>query len=91
MNTFRRQEREYKPYDDYRPTDDYNNEELLRESDMAELIVIDIKPFRNVPELSHLIGAEVIINPYEDQINDCDDDSCDLPQEEPTYDVYEYP
>lgn len=78
----------HKPYQDYRPTSDYNNEEYLNESDMAEVIVIDIKPFRNAPEIQGLIGAEIITDPYEGLHESCHYEGCD--ENEASFDVYEY-
>ena len=63
-----------------------NNEERLNNSDMAELIVIDIKPFRNAPELKGLENAEVIIDPYKGLDSCINYEGCD----EYEIDVYEY-
>lgn len=73
----------YEPHKNHRPTSDYDNEEVLRERDMAELIVIDIKPFTNAPEIQHLIGAEIILDPYakevpkKEEYSDCESEDCE--------------
>ena len=68
----------YVPHKDHRPTSDYNNEEVLRERDMAELIVIDIKPFTNAPEIQHLIGSEIIVNPYAKEVPKEEEEYCEF-------------